>query len=127
MSGRRKRGARVLHGPDWPFGSNGRRLVIRALLCDPEPAQGWTKKALEQRAGLSKGAAEELLAGLLLWGVAVREGATFRAVRPLTPVAAALRTLLIEADAMPDKPVPTLAKRHYRRQPQRPPPKSDSR
>jgi hypothetical protein len=106
-------GAREVHLCDWPFGSVGRRLLLRALLIDKQPKNGWTKAALEARADVGSGGIDEVLAGALqLKLVEQREGRWHRP-ETLPSIARSLRALVIASADVPDKPIQPLPRRTY--------------
>lgn len=108
VSAERAGGARELHLPDWPFGAVGRRLLLEALLLDHQPKQGWTKSALEKRAGVSTGGLDEVLAGAVELGLITAQGGRWTRGDPLPPIARPLKQVLRATKHVPDEPIPPL-------------------
>ena len=96
-----KRGPKPLGRRDWIFGSAPRRALLRAVLGGPAPARGWTKADLARAAGVStKGGVDEHVAGFASIGLLQqRDGRWF--ARTDTRLAAALRAVLRELEALP--------------------------
>lgn len=114
----RRRGARELHLPDWPYGAVGRRLILEAFLIDPQPPDGWSKAALELRARTRPGGADGHLAGALDWGIAAqREDGSWSRAADLPRIASPLEELLRLTREAQDRPIVPLTKRAYRRTP----------
>lgn len=120
----RRRGARLVHLPDWPFGAVGRRQLLEALLLDRQPDGGWTKRGLEERVGVANGGLDDLLAGAIDLGLAGIEDGRIRRVAaideeqilppPSTPdLVGALSEALRAVRALPDRPVRALPRRPY--------------
>jgi hypothetical protein len=107
-------GAREVRLPDWPFGAVGRRLLLEALLRDPQPEKGWTKTALERRGRVERGGLDGVLAGALQLGLVRRDGDRWRRTDPLPDIATPLAALLDHVQALPDEPIAPLPKRGYR-------------
>jgi hypothetical protein len=111
----RRPGARVLDLRDWPFGAVGRRLLLEALLLDPQPADGWTKQELEERVEVANGGLEKLLAGAVDLGLAtVADGRVTQAPAP-PPIAPPLMDVLRIAQGLPRRPPHPLSRRPYHR------------
>ena len=108
-------GARQIHLRDWPFGAVGRRLLLETLLLERQPVEGWTKSALEGRAGVGAGGLDEVLAGAVELGLVANEGGRWRRGHPLPPIATPLRKVLTVTKNLPDQPIPPLPKRPYSR------------
>lgn len=69
MPGRR-RGSKALTARDWLFGSRPRRLVLRFILDNEPPKEGWTKSQIATECGLSKhGGAAAHVEGLVALGL----------------------------------------------------------
>lgn len=102
--------------PDWPYGAVGRRLLLEALLLDPQPREGWTKTALEHRAGTETGGIDTLLAGAARWQLIERraDGRWHRAADPVE-IASPLEELLKLTRKAKNEPIPPLPKRPYGR------------
>jgi hypothetical protein len=100
--------------PDWPYGAVGRRLLLEALLLDQQPDDGWTKAALERRAGTETAGIDTLLAGAVRWRLIERrdDGRWQRPVEP-SPIASPLEELLRLTRKAKDEAIPPLAKRRY--------------
>lgn len=65
-----QRGAKALTARDWLFGSRPRRLVLRFILNNEPPAQGWTKTNIAIACGLSPhGGAAANVDGLVALGI----------------------------------------------------------
>lgn len=112
---RRRPGARALELRDWPFGAVGRRLLLEALLIDPQPPAGWRKCELEARVQVTNGGLEPLLAGAVDLGLAtVAEGRVTAAPDP-PQIAPALMEVLRLAEQLPRRPARPLPHRSYRR------------
>lgn len=96
-----KRGRKPLGRQDWLFGSAPRRVLLRELLAEPPPDDGWTKADLARRAGLSpKGGVDEHVTGFADLGLLQqRDGRWFPHVQ--TPLARALRDVLAELETLP--------------------------
>jgi hypothetical protein len=85
---------------DWLFGSAPRRSLLRVVLVDPVPAQGWTKADLARAAGVSvKGGVDDHVAGLAALGLVSAEAGRWRPERD-NRLAAALRRVLAELDRL---------------------------
>jgi hypothetical protein len=110
------RGARRLHIPDWPYGSVGRRLVLEALLLDSQPNAGWTKTALESRAGTRPGGIDLVLAGAVAWQlVERRDDGHWHRVEPFPKIAGVLENVLKLTRMARDEAIPPLPRRDYDR------------
>lgn len=110
---RRNAGARPQRLRDWPFGAVGRRLLLEALLLDPQPEDGWRKKDLERHAGLSNGALELLVAGAVDLELARLEAGRIWVSKSPPPLALSLATVLRETRGLPDRDVRPLPRRRY--------------
>ena len=104
---------RELHVRDWPFGALGRRLLLEALFLDSQPADGWTKRALEKRADVGPGGLDEVLAGAVALGLVERHERRWRRARKLPPIAKPLKQLVAASAVLPDTPIPSFPKRPY--------------
>jgi hypothetical protein len=108
-------GARALELRDWPFGAVGRRMLLEALLLDPQPEKGWTKQALEARVLVTNGGLDKLLAGAVDLGLAtINEGRVMGAADS-PPIAPPLMEVLRIAQGLPHRPPHPLSRRPYRR------------
>ena len=96
-----RRGRKPLGTRDWIFGSAPRRALLTAILRDAPGATGWTKTDLARAAGVhAKGGVDEHVAGLAALGLLQRrEGRWFPHAQ--TRLAAALRDVLAELEALP--------------------------
>ena len=112
----RDRGARPLHLPDWPYGAVGRRRVLEELVLASPPPDGWTKAALEDRAGTKPGGIDGVLAGALEWGLVARTTkGSWRRPDVAPAIATPLTELLALTRLAQDRPIAPLPKRPYRR------------
>ena len=96
-----KRGRKPLARRDWIFGSAPRRALLRTVLSGPAPEEGWTKADLARAAGVStKGGVDEHVAGFASIGLLHQRAGRWHA-RADTRLAAALRDVLRELEALP--------------------------
>ena len=96
-----KRGRKPLGRRDWIFGSAPRRALLREVLGGPAPTGGWTKADLARAAGLTtKGGVDEHVAGFAAIGLLHHDAGRWHA-RADTRLAAALRDVLAELEALP--------------------------
>jgi hypothetical protein len=109
------RGPKEVRLPDWTFGSNGRRLFLEAVLLGQAPESGWSKSELEHLAAVERGGLDRLLAGAKAIGLVRYEGARWRPSEPLPPLATPLKELLEITRRLPDREIPTIAKRPYKK------------
>ncbi len=109
----RQRGKRPVHVRDWPFGAVGRRLLLEALLLDEQPADGWTRKELQNRIGVSNGGLDDLLTGAIELGLAEIGTGRIRAAAAAPDLIEALGGVLRAAQDLPDRPVRALPRRPY--------------
>jgi hypothetical protein len=106
---------REIHLRDWPFGAVGRRLLLEALLFDEQPERGWTKQALERKAEVQPGGLDEVLAGALELRLIEQHAGRWQRPGKLPPLAKPLKALIAATLDVPDKPIPPLPRRSYRR------------
>ena len=111
----KQRGPRAVRLPDWPFGSNGRRLFLEAVLLNQAPESGWSKSELELMAAVERGGLDRLLAGASAIGLLHYEGANWSVCEPLPRLAMPLKELLKITRHLPDDEIPAIAKRTYRK------------
>ena len=94
-----KRGAKPLGTKDWLFGSAPRRRLLGVVLTDPAPAEGWSKRALALRTGVSpNGGLDEHVAGLAALGLLTTRDRRWHP-GPARGLARAVRNVLTELDA----------------------------
>jgi hypothetical protein len=111
-------GARQLRLRDWPFGAVGRRLLLEALLLDEAeegPSGGWTKRALETRAGVATGGIDDVLAGALQLKLVERRNARWIRPEEQPGIAEPLIALLSVTRSLPDAAIQPIPRRNYRR------------
>jgi len=111
----RPRGARLVHVPDWPFGAGSRRRLLEALLLDEQPQDGWAKKVLEARIGVTNGGLDALLAGAIDIGLAEIDEGRIRHVAGAPDLMRALSSALLAVRELPDRPIHRLPPRPYSR------------
>lgn len=100
---------------DWPFGALARRLLVEALLDDDQPAKGWTKHALEDRAEAGPGGIDEVLAGALQLRLIEQRGARWHRPDDLPMIADPLVQLIRAVAELPDEEIAPLPRRTYHR------------
>lgn len=110
---RTERGARPLAAGDWPFGAVGRRLFLRAILLEKQPATGWTKSALEKRVGVERGGVDRFLDGASSLELVKRDGSRWRRVDPPPEIASPITKLVKLAEELSDRPIKPTRKRKY--------------
>lgn len=93
----------------------GRRLLLEALLRDEQPEEGWRKKDLETRTGVTNGGLDVLLAGAVDLGLATLTDGRVQRAPMLPDLAEPLCSLLDHALGLPDRPPRPLPRRPYRR------------
>ena len=95
-----KRGRKPLGRQDWLFGSAPRRVLLREVLAEPPPEDGWTKADLARRVGLSpKGGVDEHVAGFASLGLLDERGGRWFP-RAQTRLARALKDVLDELETL---------------------------
>lgn len=91
--------------PDWLFGGPGKRRLLRVLLEDVAPVEGWREAELAGRAELhKKGSVDQHLAALAQLELIDASGGRYR-LSVTSPLVPPLRELLRELDAVPDEEV----------------------
>lgn len=113
----KRRGARPLEIRDWPFGSRGRRLLLEAVLLDPEPEGGWRKVELERAAAVERGGVDRLLEGASSLDLVRWDGGRWRRTSPPPPLAGPLEELVALSRLLPAAPAAPLPRRAYARRP----------
>jgi hypothetical protein len=106
-------GARRLQLADWPFGAVSRRLLLDALLREPQPPDGWKVMELEDHAGVENGGLAGVLPGAIDLSLAeYRDGRIHRsdAAPDLSDV---LISLLNTADGLPKRTPRPIPRRPY--------------
>src|SRR6266498_1285326 len=98
------RGSRRLHARDWPFGSQGRRLFLEAVLLEAPPERGWRKSELEDAASVEHGGVDRLLSGAQTLDLVRWDGRNWHRRDPQPPVAGPLELLVKLARELPDEP-----------------------
>ena len=113
MSGRRSSNTTR----DWPFGSETKRLLLRAVLRAPCPEEGWSASDLARFAGRASphGTIDDHLAGMVQLKLLVKEGDRFKRHRPEPVVAQRLDSLLRSLDRLPNARINKLPRREYRK------------
>lgn len=101
---------------DWPFGSETKRLLLRAVLRTPCPKDGWSATELARLAGRASphGTIDDHLAGLVHLRLLVKDGDRFKRRRPQPAVAQRLDNLLTTLDRLPNTTIDELPRRPYR-------------
>lgn len=113
----KRRGPQPLDNQSWPFGSATRRLVLEALLSDPQPENGWSKRALERAAETTRGGVDSALRGAFLWGIVELVDGQWRRVEPLPEIAVPIQAILKIVEATPTQALPDLPETPVGRRP----------
>lgn len=106
MAGGGQRGAKALTARDWLFGSRPRRLVLRFVLDNEPPPDGWTKTDIAEGCGLSKyGGATDHIRGLVALDLLGEENGRYRSSSLDGALFARVAALVDELEDVPDIPV----------------------
>jgi hypothetical protein len=90
---------------DWLFGAPGKRRLLRVLLEEPVPTDGWREADLAGRAELhKKGSVDEHLAALAQLDLVEDSGGRYR-LNARSPLVPPLRKLLRELNRVPNDEV----------------------
>jgi hypothetical protein len=110
-------GRKPLTKRDWPFGARSRRELLKVVLSENAPPEGWTASELARAVHVSEnGSLDPQLAGLCQWKILRRDrGGRFLQTEPMVELGLQLRTLLEVVEAEPDAKLKALARRRYRR------------
>lgn len=88
---------------DWIFGSRPRRLVLRFVLDNAPPKQGWTKTKIAEGCGLSKnGGATDHIRGLVALDLLSEEAGRYRLGRLDSALFVRVAALVDELEHVPD-------------------------
>ena len=97
------RGAKRLTARDWLFGSRPRRLVIRFILDNNPPDEGWTKTDIAVGCGLSVyGGATAHIEGLAALGLLKQRDGRYWGVSRDSTLFAAVADLVDKLEAVPE-------------------------
>ncbi|MGH2921279.1 MAG: hypothetical protein ACRDKU_04340 [Gaiellaceae bacterium] len=98
-----QRGAKALTARDWLFGSRPRRLVLRFVLDNEPPKEGWTKTDIAKGCGLSRnGGATDHIRGLVALDLLDEDDGRYR-IGPLDgALFARVAALVDELEHVPD-------------------------
>lgn len=106
-----QRGAKALTARDWLFGSRPRRLVLRFVLDNEPPKEGWTKTDIAAGCGLSKnGGATDHIRGLVALDLLDEEDGRYRTGALDGALLARVAALVDELEHVPDVPIDEVLK-----------------
>lgn len=98
-----QRGSKALTARDWLFGSRPRRLILRFMLDNEPPKEGWTKSDIAGGCGLSKnGGATDHIRGLVALELLEEEDGRYRTGRVDGALFARVAALIDELEHVPD-------------------------
>jgi hypothetical protein len=104
-----RRGAKAVTARDWLFGSRPRRLILRFLLRNPAPPEGWTKAQIATACDLSaNGGATHNVDGLVALGLLYEENGRYRPVGLEVALLARVAAVLDELESVPEIPIEAL-------------------
>ncbi len=105
------RGSKPLTARDWLFGSRPRRLVLRFVLDNDPPKEGWTKSEIATSCGLSiHGGAAAHVAGLAALGILEEEEGRYFPAGLKNALFARVAELVDELERVPEVRIEELSR-----------------